>query len=87
MTIETTQRSMATMRRTTAFTGLAAFALLAIGQGLIQVGGAEPPFDAPASDIVPFFVARDAELFFVGTYLRSSVSSRCCGSSVVCTRF
>jgi hypothetical protein len=69
MTIETTQRSIATMRRTTAFTGLAAFALLAIGQGLIQVGGAEPPFDAPANDIVPFFVARDAELFFVGTYL------------------
>ena len=68
MTVESMQRS-ATVRRVTAYGGFTAFALLAAGQGLVQVGGAEPPFDAPTGDIVEFFATRDAELFAVGSYL------------------
>jgi hypothetical protein len=39
------------------------------GQGFIQVGGAEPPFDASAADIANFFATRDQDLFPIGTYL------------------
>jgi hypothetical protein len=39
------------------------------GQALIQVGGAEPPFDASAQTIVAFFMARDNQLFALGEYL------------------
>jgi hypothetical protein len=47
-----------------------AFVLLQLGsQGLIQVGGVEPSFDAPAEDIVRFFEARHRALFEVGSYL------------------
>src|SRR5262245_61710344 len=53
----------AAVRRTTAFAGLAAFLLAAVGQTLTQVGGGEPPFDAPASDIAHFFANRDETLF------------------------
>jgi hypothetical protein len=38
-------------------------------QALIQAGGAEPPFDAPASTIVAFFMAKDSQLFALGDYL------------------
>ena len=38
-------------------------------QALIQVGGGEPPFDAPASTIVAFFMARNGQLFALGDYL------------------
>jgi len=38
-------------------------------QGLIQVGGAEPPFSAPASEILAFFQARNLSLFAIGEYL------------------
>jgi hypothetical protein len=38
-------------------------------QALIQVGGTEPPFDAPAQTIVAFFMARDSQLFVLGDYL------------------
>jgi hypothetical protein len=38
-------------------------------QALIQVGGAEPPFDAPAQTIVAFFMARNSQLFALGEYL------------------
>lgn len=38
-------------------------------QGLIQVGGAEPPFSAPASEILAFFQARNNSLFTIGEYL------------------
>ncbi len=68
MTVETMPRS-ATVRRVTAYSGFTALALLAAGQGLIQVGGAEPPFDAPTGDIVEFFATRDAEFFAAGSYL------------------
>jgi len=58
MTVETTQRSASALR-TTAFAGLAATALVFGGQGLIQIGGVEPPFDAPAVDIANFFATRN----------------------------
>lgn len=38
-------------------------------QGLIQVGGMEPSFSAPASEIVAFFENRDPTLFTLGGYL------------------
>jgi len=47
-----------------------AFPLLQMAsQGLIQVGGMEPAFAAPASEIVAFFEARDPALFAIGGYL------------------
>ena len=38
-------------------------------QALIQAGGGEPPFGAPAPTIVAFFMARDSQLFALGDYL------------------
>ena len=47
-----------------------AFVLLQIAaQALIQVGGAEPPFDAPAAAAAAFFATRDGGLFAAGDYL------------------
>ena len=54
---------------TTGVAGLVAFVLLFGGQMLIQVGGSEPPFDAPADTIARYFEARDPILFATGTYL------------------
>jgi hypothetical protein len=54
---------------TTAIAGVATVVLQFAGQGLIQVGGAEPPFDAPAGEISAFFAARDQDLFAAGSYL------------------
>jgi hypothetical protein len=45
-------------------------------QALFQTGGMEPPFAAPAQDILAFFVARDRQLFEVGGYL-SALSAVC----------
>jgi hypothetical protein len=44
-----------------------------VAQGFIQVGGAEPAFNAPAAEIVAFFAARDSTLLQVGAFL-STVS-------------
>lgn len=49
--------------------GLAFVLLEGVGQGLIQVGGAEPAFGAPAEEILSFFLARDETLFWIGGYL------------------
>jgi hypothetical protein len=38
-------------------------------QALIQAGGAEPLFSAPAPTIVAFFMAKDSQLFALGEYL------------------
>lgn len=38
-------------------------------QVLIQIGGAEPAFSAPAPEILSFFQNRDPTLFAVGEYL------------------
>jgi hypothetical protein len=40
-----------------------------VSQGLIQVGGVEPSFSAPASEIVSFFDARNPTLFAIGGYI------------------
>jgi hypothetical protein len=40
-------------------------------QALIQTGGAEPPFNAGAADILAFFGTRNARLFGWGDYLQS----------------
>jgi hypothetical protein len=40
-----------------------------VAQGLIQVGGVEPAFAAPASEIVSFFEARNPTLFSIGGYI------------------
>lgn len=40
-----------------------------VAQGLIQVGGAEPPFSAPAAEIVTFFQNRNPTLFAIGAYI------------------
>jgi hypothetical protein len=46
------------------------FVLLQVGaQSLIQIGGIEPAFDAPAEDALQFFTGRDDTLFAVGGYL------------------
>ncbi len=40
-----------------------------VSQSLIQIGGSEPPFNAPAQDIVEFFLSRNSQLFEVGGYM------------------
>jgi hypothetical protein len=48
------------------------FVILAMGgQGLIQVGGSEPAFNAPAADILSFFETRDPLLYNIGGYMVS----------------
>ena len=49
--------------------GILFIVLQLIGQGLIQVGGSEPSFDASSQEIVEFFEARDTLLFSIGGYL------------------
>jgi hypothetical protein len=49
--------------------GIAFVVLQLAGQSLIQVGGAEPPFSAPAEEILAFFAARDSGLFAIGGFL------------------
>jgi hypothetical protein len=51
--------------------GIAFVALQMASQALIQVGGGEPPFDAPAETIAAYFMARDSQLFAAGEYLSS----------------
>lgn len=40
-------------------------------QGLIQVGGSEPAFNAPAGEILSFFENRDQLLFNIGGFMSS----------------
>jgi len=49
--------------------GIVFVVLQMVAQALIQVGGAEPPFDAPAPTIAAFFMARNSQLFALGDYL------------------
>lgn len=51
--------------------GIAYVVLQLIAQGLIQIGGAEPSFNAPAGEIVIFFENRDQLLFNTGDFLSS----------------
>lgn len=49
--------------------GIVFVALQMASQALIQIGGGEPPFDAPAHTILAFFLARNSQLFALGEYL------------------
>lgn len=48
--------------------GIIFVAMQMIAQGMIQVGGAEPPFTASAGEILDFFAARDPLLSQLGGY-------------------
>jgi hypothetical protein len=49
--------------------GIAFVILQMASQSLIQVGGAEPRFGAPAEEILQFFARRDPQLFAIADYL------------------
>src|SRR5262249_567174 len=51
--------------------GIVFVVLQMAAQALIQVGGAEPPFNATAEPIVAFFMARNSQLFALGDYISS----------------
>jgi hypothetical protein len=57
------------LKKLAAWSGIAYPLLQMISQGLIQIGGAEPPFTAPAADILAFFQNRDPNLAALGGYL------------------
>lgn len=57
------------MKRVGALAAIAYPLLQMASQGLIQVGGMEPPFAAPAAEIVAFFQNRDPVLAGIGGYL------------------
>ncbi len=57
------------IKRLAALAGIAYPILQMISQGLIQIGGAEPPFSAPADEILVFFQNRDPALAQLGGYL------------------
>jgi hypothetical protein len=49
--------------------GIVFVVLQMASQALIQAGGGEPPFGAPAPAIIAFFMAKDSQLFAMGEYL------------------
>jgi hypothetical protein len=52
-----------------AWGGIAFVVLQMTAQGLMQMGGAEPAFDADAVEILGFFESRDEQLFAIGSFL------------------
>lgn len=48
--------------------GIVFVLLQLVGQALVQVGGAEPSFNAPAEEIVTFFENRNPQLFAAGGF-------------------
>ena len=52
-----------------AVSGILFLVLQFSAQGLIQVGGAEPSFNASAEEILDFFLNRDPQLFNIGGIL------------------
>ena len=57
------------LKKLAAWGGIAYPVLQLIAQGLIQIGGAEPSFSAPAAEILAFFQNRDPALAMIGGYL------------------
>ncbi|MEJ2012533.1 MAG: hypothetical protein P8X64_09965 [Anaerolineales bacterium] len=55
--------------RLAALGGIFFVVMQVVGQGLIQVGGAEPAFTASADEIIQFFRQRDTTLFAIGAYI------------------
>lgn len=60
---------MSGIRRWAAAGGVAYVVLQMVAQALIQVGGAEPPFSAPAETALAFFEARNPTLCTAGAYV------------------
>ncbi|MGY4765891.1 hypothetical protein ACXC9Q_03115 [Kribbella sp. CWNU-51] len=58
-----------TMSVATGVAGLTGLVLVFTSQGLQQVGGAEPPFDASADEILRFLQARHDTLYATGSFL------------------
>jgi hypothetical protein len=58
-----------TLKKVGAAAGIAYPVLQMFAQGLIQIGGAEPPFTASSQEILNFFQTRNLALFQVGGYL------------------
>ena len=56
-------------QRAGAIGGVLFVVLQLVSQFLIQTGGSEPSFSAPADEIVDFFEARNKALFNAGGYL------------------
>lgn len=69
MGAEATNRQWRTMSVTGGIAGFAGLLLVGVSQGLVQVGGGEPAFDAPADVILSFLQARDETLYPIGTFL------------------
>jgi hypothetical protein len=61
--------SVSQIKKTGAAAGIIYPIMQMAAQGLIQVGGAEPSFTAPAALIVDFFQNRNPTLFEVGGYI------------------
>jgi hypothetical protein len=59
----------AVWERAAAAGGIVFVGLQLVSQGLMQIGGVEPSFDASADEILAFFEARHETLFALGTYL------------------
>ncbi|HUF37521.1 MAG TPA: hypothetical protein VMN57_03270 [Anaerolineales bacterium] len=57
------------MKKTGALAGILFPILQMTAQGLIQIGGMEPSFSAPAAEILEFFQARDPDMFRIGEFL------------------
>lgn len=57
------------LKRFGALAGIVFPILQMVSQGMIQVGGMEPAFGAPASEIVTFFTNRSPALFELGGYM------------------
>jgi hypothetical protein len=57
------------LKRIGALGGIAFPVMQMIAQGFIQIGGAEPSFAAPASEILVFFQNRNQGLFSIGAYI------------------
>jgi hypothetical protein len=57
------------LKRIGALGGIVFPVMQMIAQGFIQIGGAEPSFAAPASEILVFFQNRNQGLFSIGAYI------------------
>jgi hypothetical protein len=57
------------LKRIGALAGIAFPVMQMIAQGFIQIGGVEPSFAAPASEILVFFQNRNPALFSIGAYI------------------
>lgn len=64
-----TASSISSLKKLGAIAAIAYPILQMASQGLIQVGGMEPAFSAPAAEILSFFENRDPALFPLGGYL------------------